>query len=321
MKQPFSAVTMISALLFCATACAQEYPNRLVRIVTGGSLGGPVDIAARAIAQKMSDAWGQPVIVESRPGAGEIIATEAVSKARPDGYTLLIAGNPFTHNPYLFAKLPYDAVRGFMPITLLAQSPMALVALAKAPFNSVEELVAAAKLNPGKVAWGSAGMGTNNHIVGEQFAAESGIRILHVPFKGSQGATNAVLGGEVQFGIVALSSAMPLTRAGTFKVLAVTTEKRTSLAPDLPTLAERGVPGIDAGVPAGLYAPSGTPGPVIEKLNAEANRALQDPALRERFVALGMEPLGTTPEEFAAKIRKIAANVERIVSQVKIRLD
>jgi tripartite-type tricarboxylate transporter receptor subunit TctC len=315
------SLVALASLLFCAAASAQEYPSRLVRIVTGGSQGGPVDIASRVVAQRLSEQWGQPVIVENRTGAGEMIAAEAVSKMKPDGYSLLIAGNIVTHNPAIFPKLPYDPVRSFAPVTLMMQSPMALVVSAKAPYSSLRDLIAAAKQRPGQIPWASAGIGTNNHITGEHIAVEAGVKVVHTPYKGSAPAANAVLGGEVAYAIVALSSAIPFAKGGTLRIFAVTTEKRTALAPDLPTLSELGIQGVDGAVRGGLYAPAGTPQSVIAKLNADFNRVVQEPATRERFATLGLEPLGTTPEEYEATNRRVAAQIAKIVAQANIKVE
>ncbi len=314
-------LAVLAGLLFSLGVAAQEYPSKLVRMITGGSQGGPVDVASRVVAQRLAEIWGQPVIVETRTGASEMIAAEAVAKAKPDGYTLLSAGNIITHNPAIFPRLPYDPARSFAPVTLMMQSPMALVTNAKAPYNSLKDLIAEAKQRPGHLPWASAGIGTNNHITGEHFAAEAGIKVIHTPYKGSPPAANAVLAGEVAYAIIALSSALPFARAGTLKVFAVTTEKRTSLAPDVPTLSELGVPGIDGAVRSGLYVPAGTPESVITKLSTEVNRILQEPATRERFMSLGLEALGTTPAEYEATNRRIAAQVAKIVAHANIRVE
>ena len=311
------------SVAFWMPAAAQEYPARLIRIVVASGAGGPVDLTGRVIAQKLSEAWKQPVIVENRVGASEIIGTEAVAKSKPDGYTLLIVANPLTINPAVFAKLPYDPVRSFTTVTMLTQTPMAVVANPKAPFNSISELIAQAKARPGDIAWASAGVATMNHITGEQFAAETGIKILHVPYKdGSPAAANGVISGDAQFGIVALASAMPFVQSGRLKALAVTTEKRTALAPDVPSLAELGVAGIDAAVRVGMYAPAGTPKEVIAKLNAEVNRILQDPGTRQQLANIGADPYGsTTPEEHRAIISRIAAQIAKIVAQSNIKIE
>ncbi len=323
MRFAITVLALLSGLLLGPAASAQEYPSRAIKIVVASAPGGPVDLTGRVIAQKLSEAWRQPVIVENRVGASEMIGTEAVAKSAPDGYTLLIVANPFTVNPALFAKLPYDPVRSFATITMLTQTPMALVANANAPFNSIRDLVAAARARPGDLAWASAGLGTMNHITGEQFAAESGINVLHVPYKGgSPAAANAVIAGDTQYGIVALNSALPFVKSGRLKALAVTTGKRTPLAPDLPTLAELGVQGVDAAVRVGMYAPADTPKSVIARLNAEVNRILQEPATRQQLANLGADPYGsTTPEEHEAIIRTIAAQIAKIVAQAQIKID
>jgi tripartite-type tricarboxylate transporter receptor subunit TctC len=312
---------LLAGLVLSLGASAQDYPSRLVRVITGGSQGGPVDIATRVVAQRLSEMWGQPVIVENRTGASEMIAAEAVAKAKPDGYTLLVAGNIITHNPALFPRLLYDPARSFTPVTLMLQSPMALVTNAKAPFHSLKDLIAAAKDRPGQLAWGSAGVGTNNHVTGEQIAAEAGIKVIHAPYKGSQPATNAVLAGEVAYAVVALSSALPFAKAGTLKLFAVTTENRTSLAPEVPALSELGIQGVDGAVRGGLYGPAGMADRVITKLNTDVNRILGEPATRERFVSLGLETIGTTPEEYEASNRRIAAQVAKIVAQANIKVE
>lgn len=317
------SLAFVCAIVFSVAAAAQDYPSRLIKITVASAPGGPVDITARVIAQKLSDAWKQPVIVENRVGASEIIGTEVVAKSAPDGYSLLVVANPFTVNPAVFAKLPYDPEKSFTTVTMLTQTPMALVANPKAPFSSVKELIAHAKAKPGEVAWASAGMATMNHITGEQFAAATGINVLHVPYKdGSPAASNGVIAGDTQFGIVGLNSALPFVKSNRLKILAVTTDKRTALAPDLPTLTELGVPGnIDAAVRVGLYAPAGTPKEVVAKLNAEVNRILRDPTTREQLANLGAEPYGnTTPEQHQAMIRKIAVDIARIVKAADIKV-
>ena len=323
MKWSRNAFAALCAMLLCAGAWAQEYPTRVIRIIVASAPGGPVDITARVIAERLADAWKQSVIVENRVGASEMIGTAAAAKAPPDGYTLLVVANPFTVNPAVFSKLPYDPVRSFTPVTMLTQTPMALVANPKAPFNSIKELVAVAKARPGDIAWASAGNATMNHITGEQFAAETGVKLLHVPYKdGSPAAANAVIAGDTQFGIVGLNSALPFVKSGRLKALAVTTEKRTALAPDLPTLAELGVQGVDAAVRVGMYAPAGTPKEVVTKLNAEVNRILKDPTTRQQLANLGAEAYGsTTPEEHEAIIRRIAAQIAKIVAQANIRVE
>ena len=311
---------LLFSLGFCLGVTAQDYPSKPVRVLVGAAPGGPVDTAARVVVQKLTESWRQPVTVENRVGASEMIAAEFVAKATPDGHTLLMASlNPFTINPAVFAKLPYDPVHSFASIVLVSENPMVLVANPKAPFNSMQELVAAAKSRPGEISWSTPGLATNNHIAGEWFAAETGVKLFHIPYKGGPAAMSAVISGDVPLGIVSLVQVLPFAKAGTIKVLAVTTEKRTSLAPDWPTIAELVVPGFDVSVRVALFAPAGTPSGVIARINADINRILQLPETRERFATLGVEPLGSTPGELDVVVAKLRTKIAQIVEQAKIK--
>ncbi len=313
-------LALLSGMLCCLGVTAQDFPSRPVRIIVGSAPGGPVDTTARVVAQKLPESWRQPVTVENRVGASEMIGTEFVAKAAPDGHTLLMVSlNPFTINPSVFAKLPYDPVRSFASIALVAVNPMVLVANPKAPFNSMQELVAAAKSRPGEISWSTPGLATSNHIAGEWFSAETGIKLFHIPYKGGPAAMSAVISGDVPLGIVSLVQVLPFVKVGTVKVLAVTTEKRTSLAADWPTLAELGVPGFDASVRVGLFAPAGTPRNLVARINADVNRIVQLPETRERFAGLGVEPAGSTPEELDAVIARLRTKTAQIVEHAKIK--
>jgi len=309
-------------LLWVAFAVhGQEYPAKGVRVVVGSAPGGPIDIAARVVSEKLATAWKQPVVVENRVGASEMIGAEFVSKAAPDGYTLLLVSlNPFTINPALFAKLPYDPVRGFAPIALVTRNPMVLVAGPKSPFGSVKELIELAKGQAGAISWSSPGLATSNHIAGEWFAAEAGVKLFHVPYKGGPAAANAVLSGDVPLGVVSLIQALPLVKSGQLRALAVTTAQRTPLAPDWPTVAELGIPGFDAAVQAGLFAPAGTPRAVVSRINTDTLRVLQLSETRERFAAMGVDPVGSTPEELDAVIKAHRARIQQIVERASIKI-
>lgn len=302
-------------------AIAQDYPSRLVRMITGGSQGGPIDVASRVVAQRLAEIWGQPVIVENRVGASEIIAGEAVAKAKPDGYTLLLVGGALTLTPALYPKLPYDPEKSFTPITLLMQSPMALVISSRAAQSSLDELLAAARQRPGQVAWASGGIGTNNHFAGEQLALITGIKVIHAPYKGSAPAATAVIAGEAAYGIVALTSALGNAKAGTLRLIALTSEKRSVLAPGVPALPELGVTGVDGAVRAGLAGPAGLPAAVVARVNADVNRVLAEPAVRDRFATLGMEPTGSSPEEYDAFNRRTTAQMRAIAQQANIKVE
>jgi tripartite-type tricarboxylate transporter receptor subunit TctC len=312
---------LLCGLSLCVGVSAQDYPARGVRFIVGAAAGGPIDSAARVIGEKLAESWKQPVTVENRVGASEMIAAEHVSRAAPDGYTLLFSSlNVVTNNPVVFAKVPYDAEKGFAPVVLATSNPMVLMASPKASFSSLRELVDAAKAKPGTLSWSSPGLATTNHIAGEWLAAETGAPLFHVPYKGGPAAANAILSGDVPFGVVSLIQALPLAKAGTVKVIAVTTQKRTPLAPDWPTVAEQGVPGFDAAVLSAPFAPAGTPQEIVTRLNAEVNRVLRLPEIRERFAGMGVEPAGSTPDELAAGIKRVRAQIEQVVARAKIKV-
>jgi tripartite-type tricarboxylate transporter receptor subunit TctC len=308
-------------VLLSSAASAQDFPAKGVRVVVGSAPGGPIDIAARVVSERLAAAWKQPVVVENRVGASEIIGSELVAKAVPDGYTLLMVSlNVFTINPVVFPKLPYDPERGFAPVALATRNPMVLVTGPKGPFASMKELIEVAKAQPGSISWSSPGLATSNHIAGEWFAAEAGVKLFHIPYKGGPAAANAVLSGDVPLGVVSLIQALPLVKNGQMKALAVTTAQRSALAPDWPTVAELGVPGFDAAVQAALFAPAGTPRPIVARINADVVRILQLPETRERFAALGVEPVGSTPEELDAVVRTHRARIQQIVERAAIKV-
>ena len=304
----------LAILVGPAPAHAQAFPNKPVRLVVPFPPGGPLDTVGRALAQKLTEAWGQSVIVDNRPGAGGNIGADLVAKAAPDGYTVVM-GALSTHavNPSLYAKMPYDAVKDFAPITLVAITPNVLVVNPSLPVNSVRELIAYAKANPGKLAFGSGSNGSAGHLAGELFKADTGTDLLHVPFKGAAPAMQALLSGDIQMMFDNLASASAQVKAGKLKALAVTTARRSPLAPDLPTMAESGVPGFDISTWFGLLAPAGTPPEIVGRWNAEVGRILRTPEMRERLTAMGAEPAPDTPAEFAQFIASEAAKYARIV--------
>ncbi len=305
---------------FCSlSVSAQDFPNKPVKIVVASAPGGPVDVAARNIGQKLSELWRQPVVIENKAGASEMIGSEYVAKSPADGYTLLVISlNPLTINPAVFPKLPYDPLKSFASIASITTNPMALIANPKAPFNTLKELVAVSKQRPDGLSWSTPGLATGNHIAGEWFAAETGAKLVHIPYKGGPAAANAVIAGEVTFGVVSMVQALPFVKAGTVKILAATSEKRSPLAPDWPTVAELAVPGFDASVRSAMFAPAATPKQVINKINADVNRILQSPEIRERFATLGAEPQVSTPQELDTTIVKLKAKIAKVVEDAKI---
>ncbi len=301
---------------------AQGYPSRPIRLVVPFPPGGSLDVVARAIGQRLTAAWGQPVVIDNRPGAGGNIGADLVAKSAPDGYTIL-EGALSTHavNVSLYSKLPYDPIRDFAPITLVATTPNVLVVNSAFPVNSVPELIAYAKAHPGALSFGSGSNGSAGHLAGELFKAEAGVDMVHVPYKGAAPALQALLAGDTQLMFDNLANSMPQLKAGKLKALAVTTAKRSALAPDLPTLAESGLPGFDIYTWWGFMAPAGTAPEVIAKWNAEVTRILGTPEMKAFFAQQGAEPAPTSPDQFAALIRSEIPKYARIIKASGAKVD
>jgi tripartite-type tricarboxylate transporter receptor subunit TctC len=307
-----------AAIALCvpvASAQAPAYPTRPVRLVVPFAAGGTTDILARALAQKLSEALGQPFIVDNRPGAGGNIGAELVAKSAPDGYTLLM-GTVGTHaiNPSLYKVMPYDHVKDFAPVVLVAGVPNVLEVNPSVPVQTVAELIAYAKANPGKLNFASSGSGTSIHLSAELFKSMTGVEMQHVPYKGSAPALQDLVGGQVQLMFDNLPSSLALIKAGKLRALAVTSTTRAPALPDVPTVAEAGVPGFEASSWFGLLAPAGTPPAIIAKLNAEANRWLSSPDAKDKLLAQGANAAGGSPEDFA---RHIAAETTKWAKVVK----
>jgi tripartite-type tricarboxylate transporter receptor subunit TctC len=277
---------------------------------------------ARAIGQKLTEAWGQPIIIDNRPGAGGNIGADLVAKSAADGYTIL-EGALSTHavNVSLYSRLPYDPVKDFAPITLVAVTPNVLVVNASFPVNSVPELIAYAKAHPGKLSFGSGSNGSAGHLAGELFKSEAGVDMVHVPYKGAAPALQALLAGDTHLMFDNLANSTPQWKAGKLKALAVTTAKRSALAPELPTLAETGLPGFDISTWWGFMAPAGTPKEIVAKWNTEVARILGTPEMKQFFAQQGAEPAPTTPEEFAALIKSEIAKYAKIVKASGAKVD
>ena len=309
------------ALAASATAQAQSWPSKPLRIVVGFPPGASADVAARLVAAKMSESLGQTVLIENKPGAGSNIATESVVRAPADGYTLLLGTIANTINASLSKNLPFDFGRDLAPVASLASLPNLLVVTTSLGVSTVQELVAAAKRKPGEILYGSSGNGTGPHLSGELFNLMAGVKLTHVPYKGSPQAMTDLLGGRVQAMFAPASTALPHIKAGTLKVLAVSSAKRTGASPELPTIAESGLPGFETSVWFGLLAPAGTPRDIIERLNREANRALADPAVKTQFAAQGIDGMGGTAEQFAAYIKDETAKWARVVQASGAKID
>jgi len=317
-----AAVAACAQLAAPLTASAQAFPSKPVKLVVPFPPGGSLDNAGRLLAQKLSEAWGQQVLVENKPGAGGNVGADAVAKSPADGYTVVM-GALSTHavNPSLYAKMPYDAARDFAPISLVAITPNVLIVNASTPIASLKELIAFAKANPGKVNFGSGSNGSAGHLAGELFKMDTGTDVAHIPYKGGAPALQALLAGDTQFMFDNLANAMAQVKGGKVRAIAVTTAQRSKLAPDLPTMAEAGMPGFDISTWFGLLAPAGTPPEVIAKWNADLVKVLNAPDVRERMLAQGAEPTPTTPAEFAAFIAKEREKYAKIVKASGAKVD
>ncbi len=310
------------ALALASAALAQSpYPNRPVKILVGFSAGTAPDLAARILADRFSEVWGTPFVVENVPGAGSNVATERVAKAAPDGYLLLMGGNPsLVINPSLYDRLPFDPQKDFAPISQVFIAANVLAVPNEVPAKSVAELVALAKAEPGKLTYAHAGVGTSQHLAAELFKYRARLDIAAVPYRGTTAFLPDLLANRVNMSFANIVNVVPLAREGKLRALAITSIKRSRLAPDLPTMAESGFPGFEAVPWFGLLAPGGTPQEALDKLHDETVRALALPEVRKKFDELGLEPIGNTPAEFAAVIRKETPEWAKVIKDAGIRL-
>ena len=317
--------SFIVGLALCAyggIAAAQGWPSKPIKYVVPFAPGGTTDILGRTIAEKLSTALGQPVVVENKPGAGGGVGAEFVSKQPGDGYTIM-GGTISTHaiNASLYKNLGYDPVRDFVPITLIARLPNMLVVNPGVPANNVKELIALLKASPGKYSFASAGNGTSQHLSGELFKTMTGADMQHVPYKGSPPALADVVGGNVAMTFDNITTAWPLAKGGKLRALAVTTAQRSSVAPDVPTLAEAGLAGYEVGSWQGVFAPAGTPPEIVRRLNAEIVKIVNLPEVREKLTGLGAEPAPMTSEAFGAMVRSEVAKWAEVVKKSGAKVD
>ncbi|MCC6888404.1 MAG: tripartite tricarboxylate transporter substrate binding protein [Hyphomicrobiales bacterium] len=311
------AFAVLCAILLAWSAQAQSpadsYPSKPIRIVVPFAPGGIVDTSARVVGQELSKRWGQQVVVENRPGGNGFIGVMAAVKAPADGYTLLMAHTgEFAVNPAIFPDIPYEFDRDIAPMTMITHAPMVVVVNSNLPVKTMKELLDMARAKPGAVGVSTPGNGSINHLLLEWMNLTTGVKFLHVPYRGGAPAITATAGGEVPAGKAALGSAMPHIKSGRVRVLAVTTAERSFVDPSWPTLMESGIPGVRSSIWAGLFAPKGVPQPIIDKLYKEIAQILQLPGVKERFAAGGGVPGGMPPNEFGAAIREEAANLKKI---------
>ena len=291
-------------LVDCGGAQAQQYPARPVRVVVPFAPGGAVDLVARTIAPRLTDALGQTVVVDNRGGAGGTIGTDIVAKARPDGHTLLVASMGVAVNAVLYPKLPYDTLKDLAPITTLGEQPNIMVVHPSVAARSVGELLALARAKPGQVTYGSGGVGSNSHLATVLLVQMAKADLLHIPYKGLGPAITELVGGQVQLVVSNVSTALPHVRSGRLRLLAVTSGKRFPLFPDTPTVSEAGVPGYESSGWYGMWVTAGTPQAVVTMLNRETTRILDSHAIREQFDAQGLQPMPTSPEVFGKRLRE-----------------
>lgn len=300
----------------------QSYPSRPIKVIIPFPPGGPTDVLGRIVAQKLGERLGQNVVIDNKPGASGMIGADMVAKSAPDGYTLLVNASLHVINPSLYEKPRYDAIADFAPLSNLADVPLVLVVNAKAPVNTVKELIAWIKTSKTPVNFASSGNATAPHLAGEAFKVAAGIENMqHVPYKGSSPALTDLLGGQVQLMFDSLPSSQPFIKAGTLKAIAVTTQRRSSALPNVPTIAESALPGFNFSTWYGMWAPASTPPAIVEKLSTEISQITRLPEVRERFLALGAEPVGNTAEEFSTFNKSELAKWARIVRQSGARVD
>lgn len=316
MRRSFVAILAAS---LCSLAAAQDYPAKPIRIIVPLTPGSGADIAGRIVAKVLGDQWKQPVIVENRPGAGGIIGTQAVVKADPDGYTLLVQSSSHAANPAIYKSLPYDSLKDIVDVAILGKTPYVMVAQANGPYRSVRQIIDAAKAKPGDVPFASAGIGSSSHLVAEYAISIAGVKMLHIPFKGSPDAIADVIGGRTSFYMAPINTAVNLIKDGKLAALGVSTRGRVDVLPDAPPLMEQGLPGYEISLWFGMWAPASTPPAVVQKLNAQVNGAMQVPEVREHFAKLGISPSPMKVDEFAKFVRSEIDTYRVVVKQANIQ--
>jgi len=313
-----AVLAVVLPAFMCMDAAAQEYPSRPIRLIVPQSAGGSTDLIARLLSQKVGAALGQSIVVDNRPGAGSLNGTDIVAKAAPDGHTLLAVAASFTITPALHKKMPFNPARDFIPISQIATLPHIVIVHPSVPVKSIQDLIALAKAKPGDLNVATSGIGTSTHLAAELFMHLSGTRMVPVAYKGGSPSMTAMLAGQCQVNFAAISTAIPHVRSGKVRALAVSSAKRSIAAPEYPTLEEAGVSGYEHSSWVGLLAPTGTPRPIITRLNAEAVKTAQAPETRSYLLRFGMEAVGSTPAEYAALIKREIAKWQRVVKAAGI---
>ncbi len=322
MQNLFSKALLVVGLAFCVGAAAQPYPNKPIKILVGFAPGGNTDVVTRILAARMQDLLGQPVIVDNKPGAGGVVATEILVKSAPDGYTLLTSSlGPHTVSPFLLKTVTYDPVNDLAPVSNVSVNALMLLVNPSIPAKSVPELIAYAKANPGKLNFSSSGVGSTTHLSGEVLASMAGIKLVHVAYKGGPPALAALLAGDVQFMFSNLSDSLPQSKGGKLRALAVTTSRRVPQAPDIPTVAESGLAGFDVAPWNGIVAPGKTPTEIVARLSDTIQRIVREKAFRDKMFEIGSDPIGDTPEQFRATINNDIQRWGKIVKEAGIKAE
>jgi tripartite-type tricarboxylate transporter receptor subunit TctC len=314
---------VLGSILLCfgISAWSQAYPSKAVHVVVPFAVGGPADLYGRFIGARLAEALGQPFVIENRPGAGAVVGTDAVAKSNPDGHTLLVMSNTHTVNETLIPKKPYDLMRDLAPISGINYSDLLLVVHPSVPANNLREFIALAKSKPKALNYASSGPGTPYHMAGELFKYMAGVEIEHVPYKGSDGARTGILGGQVQMMFDAITTMAAHGRAGRVKVLASSGKSRSAITPEVPTVAEAGVPGYEAVIWLGLMAPAGTPRPVLDRLSSEIVKVVNAPDVKENWTRQGAVPMGMTPDQFDKFVREDIQKWSKLVKDTGMKVD
>jgi tripartite-type tricarboxylate transporter receptor subunit TctC len=314
-------IVALSATIATAPAHAQQFPSRPIRLISPYPPGGGNDVLARLIADKMGDGLGQRVVVDNRAGANTIVGTDIVAKSAPDGHTMVLVPNSFVTNPGFYAKLPYDTVRDFAPVALVALSPQMLVVNPSVPATTVKELIALAKARPGFYSYGSSGNGSVGHLAMALFDMMASVKMEHIAYKGTAPAVTELLGGQIPLMMSSMLSVLPQVRAGKLRLLAVTTARRSPALPDTPTIAEAGVPGYEATLWYGLVAVAHTPATILERLSSEVEKTLREPDIIEKLSRQGVEPYFHGPQQFAARVREEIPKWAKVIKDAGVRVE
>ena len=314
----FLALMLMSLSILTGLASAQGYPNHTVRMVVPLTTGSGADIAGRVVAKSLTDTWKQPVIIENRPGAGGLIGTGVVVNADPDGYTLLVQSASYAANPAIYKKLPYDPLKSLIDVAILGQTPYVMVTAADGPYQTIRDLIIAAKSKPGEVTFASAGVGSSTHLAAEYFNQMMGVKLIHVPYKGSPEAIQDTMSGRSAFYMAPLDTAIGQLKGGKVRALGLTGKTRNAAVPDIPTIAEQGYPNFDISLWFGVWAPAGTPAAIVKKVNTDINQAMQDPEVKNAYETKGIKATPMSPQEFGKFVRDEMAKYQKIAKDANI---